>query len=47
MVMADLFAQIILHSLMHNGKMDRDMDTFDILIIMVNAINMNIKMVIK
>ena len=45
MVMAELFRQIILNSMMHNGKMERDMDTLDGLNKMVTAINGNVKMV--
>ena len=42
--MAELLGQIKNASLMDNGKMDRDMDTLDIFIILVPAINMNLKM---
>ena len=44
MVMAELLEQITTFSLMHNGKMDRDMDTLERLINLVAALNMNAKM---
>ncbi len=40
----ELSGQIIIPSLMDNGKMERDMDTLDILIMMVSVSNRNIKM---
>ena len=42
---AELFIQIIIASLMDNGKMENGMDTFDALHTMVNAGNKNIKMI--
>ena len=41
---AELFVQIILALLMHNGKMELNMDTIDIFIMMVTVINLNFKM---
>ena len=43
----ELLKLIILGSLMDNGKMERDMDTLDLLIKMVSAFNQNGKMVRK
>ena len=45
MVMEELYGQITMASLMDNGKMERDMDTLDLLDIKVSAFNMNVKMV--
>jgi hypothetical protein len=42
---AELFIQIIIASLMDNGKMENGMDTFDALHKMVTSFNQNGKMV--
>ena len=42
----ELLRQIMNSSLMHNGKMELDMDTPDTFIMMVTALNVNIQMVI-
>ena len=45
MALAELLLQIIIASLMHNSKMERDMDTIDILDKIMAAFKKNIKMV--
>ena len=41
---AELYIQIMISSLMHNGKMEFHMDTIEELIIGVDVLNVNIKM---
>ena len=47
MVMVEQLQQIIVFSLMHNGKMEISMDTLEVLTNSGNVINMNIKMLRK